>query len=179
LLFISLFSVTFYGHAWVLYFGGSVPATRSDPTARAIQAANHLSESRYTALPMMNALLAEEGRDKDTIIVTDKNGKEILEGTIVRVSRATKAFQVPSSARGEFNENKEFVPSVDGEASKYLVVPEGMCGVVTKVYVQANLSANFKVQVKFTPGEDCNKEGFDPPVVFQMHFSSKEVECVS
>jgi hypothetical protein len=126
----------------------------------------------------MRALVAEEGKEKEILSVVDKNGNEISEGMIVRVVQATKAHQVPPSARGKFDENKQFVPCLQGVGRKYLVVPEGMCGIVTKVYVHVNLSANFKVQVKFAPCEAYNKDGFDPPIQFLMHFSGMEVECV-
>jgi hypothetical protein len=141
--------------------------------------ANNIQHRDDSTMTGMRALVADEGKEKQSISIVDKNGKEISEGMIIRVAQATKAYQVPSTARGNFDENKQFVPSVDSEKFKYLVVPEGMCGIVTKVYVQVNLSANYKVQVKFAPGEDYNKCGFDPPLQFLMHFSGKEVECVT
>lgn len=95
------------------------------------------------------------------------------------VAANTKAFQVPAKGRGAFNENKEFVPApADGErATKNLLLPVGMRGVVTKVYDTEAISSNFPVQVKFTPGANTD-EGYDPPLPFLMHFGAREVECV-
>ncbi|KAG7362760.1 hypothetical protein IV203_026120 [Nitzschia inconspicua] len=164
------------GNAFLLPIGESASADRSH-ASEAVGSRNPilLSPKTKISLMAMDALLEEEGKGKQSIQVLDKDGKEISEGAVVRITKTTKAYQVPLNARGKFNDNKEFVPALNGEESKYMIVPEGMCGVVTKVYVQANLSANYKVLVKFTPGDECNKRGFDPPVQFQMHFSGKEV----
>jgi hypothetical protein len=115
------------------------------------------------------------------VSIEDKNGKPMSVGSVVRVVAAKnmRAYQVPAKGRGEFNENKEFVPApTDGERrTKNLLLPVGMRGVVSKVYEVDTISSNFPVQVKFTPGENMD-EGYDPPVAFLMHFGAQEVECV-
>jgi hypothetical protein len=113
--------------------------------------------------------------------IEDKNGKMIAVGTIVRVTATNlKAYQVPPSARGIFNDNKEFEPAPDDapRALQNLAVPVGMRGVVTKVTNKgAKLSANFPIRVEFSPGEHVD-EGYNPPAPFVMHFGTNEVECV-
>jgi hypothetical protein len=81
---------------------------------------------------------------------------------------------------GSFNELKEFVPASGdgGRAKNCLILPQGIRGVVTKLYDKnSSLSANFPVQVKFSPGEYTD-EGYDPPVPFVMHFGLREIEAV-
>jgi hypothetical protein len=109
-----------------------------------------------------------------------KNGDTISVGSVVRVAvEKVKAHQVPAKGRGEFNEKKEFVPApTDGErATKNLLLPAGLRGVVTKVYDVKKISSNFPIQVKFTPGENTD-EGYDPPVAFLMHLGTREIESV-
>lgn len=123
---------------------------------------------------------AEPLTSKDHAI-EGKNGKTIAVGSIVRVTASNlKAYQVPVAARGTFNEDKEFVPAPEGatRAFQNLLVPVGMRGVVTKITNKAaSLSANFPIQVKFSPGENVD-EGYDTPVSFVMHFGVNEVEAV-
>ena len=111
----------------------------------------------------------------------DKNGKLITVGSIVRVAVDNlKAYQVSANGVGKFNELKEFVPgTVDGgRATNCLILPAGIRGVVTKLYdKESSLSANFPVQVKFSPGAYLD-EGYDPPVPFVMHFGIREIEAV-
>jgi hypothetical protein len=124
---------------------------------------------------IQDPLLAEGEKEKKTITVTDKNGKQVSVGNVIRVAQELKAHQVPPAGRGGYNQDRQFVPD---SASKHLLVPVGLRGVVTKVYSDGDLSANFKIQVKFTPGMENNDEGYEPPVAFQMHFGSDEVECI-
>lgn len=101
-------------------------------------------------------------------------------GAIVRVAAEdTKAYQVNPKAFGKFDANKKFIPAKSGgeRGTKNLLIPVGMRGVVTKVYDVNDVSANFPVQVKFTPGENVD-EGYDPPVTFIMHFEPEELELV-
>jgi len=123
---------------------------------------------------------AEPLTSKD-FAIEGKNGKTIAVGSIVRVTVSNlKAYQVPAAARGTFNEDKEFVPAPEGASRAFqnLLVPVGMRGVVTKITNKAtSLSANFPIQVKFSPGENVD-EGYDAPVSFVMHFGVNEVEAV-
>lgn len=108
--------------------------------------------------------------------VKDANGKVFEIGCDVRVvADNMKAFQVSPKGRGYFNDQKEFVPVEEGPPSKYLLLPVGLRGTVTKVYNVDEISANFPVQVKFTPGSGGD---YDPPVTFLMHFECDEIECV-
>lgn len=113
--------------------------------------------------------------------IEDKNGKTIKAGSIVRViAKNLKAHQVPVEARGSFNDEKQFVPVRDDapRAQRNLEVPIGMRGVVIKIINKtARLSANFPIQVQFTPGENT-EEGYDSPAPFVMHFGADEIEAV-
>ena len=112
-------------------------------------------------------------------ILKDKGGNVFEVGGVVRVaSEKLKAYQVPVDGHGSFNDDKQFVkaPEDGPRASKNLVLPVGFRGVITKIYDTSDISANFPIQVKFTPGENVD-EGFDPPVPFIMHFSPREIEC--
>jgi len=105
---------------------------------------------------------------------------EFKVGSVVRVvAEDLKAFQVPPKAYGSFNSKKKFVPAPEGgdRKTQNLVLPVGLRGIVTRIYNDAELSANFPVQVKFIPGEHV-EEGFDSPVQFMAHLSPKEVEVV-
>lgn len=105
--------------------------------------------------------------------IKDANGKEFKVGSLVRVAKeGLKAFQVPPKGLGYFDADKSFVAAT----SKYLVVPVGLRGLVTKVYDVDEVSANFPIQVKFEPGAYVD-EGYDPPLQFLMHFTPEEVEC--
>jgi hypothetical protein len=112
--------------------------------------------------------------------IEDKNGKIIALGDVVRVAiENMKAYQVPKKGFGSFNEDKEFVPAA-GDAprgTKNLVLPQGIRGVVTKIYDVDVVSANCPITVKFMPGKNTD-EGFDPPNAFLMHFESHEIEIV-
>jgi len=138
-------------------------------------------DRRIASVALWNSadpVAAEEAQGAATI--EDKNGKMIAVGSIIRVAvENLKAYQVPGKGQGSFNENKEFVPATKGGArsSKNLVLPVGLRGVVTKVYYSDDVSANFPIQVKFSPGQN-NDEGYDSPVPFLMHFCSEEVEGV-
>jgi hypothetical protein len=107
----------------------------------------------------------------------DRNGKEFRVGGIVRVTESgLKAYQVVPKARGSYDAStKAFVPDAN---AKYLVLPVGLRGAVTKVYDVEEISANFPIQVRFAPGENSDEEGYDPPVAFLMHFLPDEIECV-
>ena len=104
----------------------------------------------------------------------DKNGKEFEVGQKIRVRReGIKAHQVPSNATGIFDGT---VFKAD-DSLPYLIVPAGLCGVVTKVIDTQVLSANFPIRVRFEPDE-ISGEGFRAPASFVMHFGPQEVEIV-
>ena len=115
------------------------------------------------------------------VAIEGKNGKTISVGSIVRVATNNlKAYQVPAAARGTFDDDKKFVPAPEGSTRAFqnLQVPAGMRGVVIKITNKAaSLSANFPIQVKFSPGEHVD-EGYDTPVSFVMHFGVNEVEVI-
>lgn len=104
-------------------------------------------------------------------------------GSVVRISKpGLKAYQVAPSGYGSYDDDKQFVP-LDQQDDKVerkrknLQVPVGLRGVVTKIYDNEDLSANFRIQVKFEPGEHT-EEGYDPPVSFLFHLSDRELEVV-
>lgn len=114
--------------------------------------------------------------------VLDAKGNTVTVGAVVRVAvNGLEAYQILPKAKGSFNENKEFVPDTDDDTRpvgrKCLLLPVGMCGVVTKVFNVDEVSANFPIQVKFQPGS-YTEEGYDPPAAFLMHFDNNEVELV-
>jgi hypothetical protein len=111
---------------------------------------------------------------------TNKNGEELTVGCVVQISVPDlRAFQVPSKGYGHF-EDGTFVPLViessTPRASKSLVLPVGMRGIVTKVYdPDGTLSVNLPVQVKFVPDA---YPGANPPISFLMHFETNEIEKI-
>jgi hypothetical protein len=128
------------------------------------------------AVPSLEMVFADltQPKDEDHSVVKDGKGTTILVGSVVRViSDQCRAFQVNQKFRGAYDATtKEFVPN---DASKFLALPVGMRGVVTKVYNIDVVSANFPIRVKFTRGSNV-EEGFDPPTDFVMHFELHEVE---
>ncbi|KAL7581215.1 hypothetical protein ACA910_005998 [Epithemia clementina (nom. ined.)] len=108
--------------------------------------------------------------------LVDDNGKEFVVGGIARVAVAKiKAYQVSQLGRGRYDESsKAFVAD---EKLKYLILPVGLRGTITKTYDVDEISANFPIQVKFVP-EEHTDEGYSAPVPFVMHFRPDEVECV-
>lgn len=101
-------------------------------------------------------------------------------GAVVRiVAKGLKAYQVQPKAYGSFDSDKKFVPAPkDGDrTTQSLVLPVGLRGVVSKIYDNEDVSANFPIQVKFVPGEHVD-EGFDTPVRFLSHFSPEEIDVV-
>lgn len=134
------------------------------------------TSSTFFVAASRDPIVAQE--DSEVVAVNDKNGKPIEVGTVVRVVKEMKAYQVPAKGRGSYNEEKEFVPIETDAArsSQNLVLPEGIRGVVSKVYRSEDIAANFPIKVQFTPGENID-EGYDPPVPFFMHFDPMEIEC--
>jgi len=127
---------------------------------------------------------AKERRERDDKAIKDDKGSDIVVGAVVRVvAKGLKAFQINPKFYGSFDEkSRKFVPVADKKklGAKYLEVPVGMRGTVTKVYETDDISANYPVQVKFEPGKKSDEEGsYDPPVAFLMHFTPHEIECCS
>lgn len=113
--------------------------------------------------------------------VQDRNGNEFTVGAVVRVCvEGLKTFQISPKGLGYYDDDKNFVlETVEPEKEKgSLKLPVGLQGTVTKVYGEGDISANYSIQVKFEPGVNTG-EGFDPPVVFLMHFMTHELECAS
>jgi hypothetical protein len=112
-------------------------------------------------------------------VLEDKSGKEITMGAVVRVcTDGLQAFQIAPKGQGSYDESKQFVPLPKGSTTgKYLIVPAGLRGVVTKIYDMEVISANFPVQVKFQPGEHL-EDGYEAPMAFLMHFLPEELECI-
>mmetsp|Transcript_23002 Transcript_23002/g.35476 ORF Transcript_23002/g.35476 Transcript_23002/m.35476 type:complete len:189 (+) Transcript_23002:136-702(+) len=111
----------------------------------------------------------------------DPNGKEFVEGSVVRVIKSLKAYHVPPKLFGGFDEvTKVFIPGpeVGNRGSKCLVVPVGMRGRVIRVYDVEDLGPAHPVVVIFEPGENAD-EGYETPLQFKMHFDTFELEVVS
>jgi len=96
------------------------------------------------------------------------------------IASRVKAYQVSPKGYGSFDlKTKKFVPAekADNSRARYLELPVGIRGTVTKVYDVDDISANFPVQVKFAPGTtNDNDDDYDPPVPFLMHFETNEIE---
>jgi hypothetical protein len=130
-----------------------------------------------TALHMDSEFFTDATETPETVAETpelkDKNEKVFEKGALVRVCvEGVKAFQVPKKGQGTFDADKNFVL---GE--KFLLLPVGMRGTITKIYNQDEVSANFPVQVKFQPGTNL-EEGYDAPVAFMMHMETYEIEVI-
>jgi hypothetical protein len=122
---------------------------------------------------------AKTDKENTEHTLEDANGKVISVGIIVRVAKeGLKACQVPLKGKGSFDSDKKFVPMPKDSPRglRSLKIPVGIRGVVTKVYDERQIGANFPVQVKFVPGENI-EEGYDSPVPFLMHFLANEIEC--
>jgi hypothetical protein len=113
--------------------------------------------------------------------IADHKGNAIGVGSIVRVIvKDLRAYQVSPKGFGKFDDDTgQFVPAPEGGArgTKNLEIPIGLVGIVTKVYDEDDVSANFPIQVKFVPGAPF-VEKYDPTVPFLMHLLPEEVECV-
>jgi len=113
--------------------------------------------------------------------VQDPNGVEFTVGAVVRVCvEGLKTFQIGPKGLGFYDDDKNFVlETATPETEKgSLKLPVGLRGIVTKVYDEREISANYPILVKFEPGANT-EEGYDSPVVFAMHFMPHELECIS
>lgn len=109
----------------------------------------------------------------DDFYLLDANDSCIRVGQTVQViAKNLKAFQVPKTAYGSFNEKGEFISS---NSTNYLKIPVGLVGTITKLYDNdlKRTSANYPIQVQFVATDQ-----HDVPVPFLMHFQSKEVELI-
>lgn len=131
---------------------------------------------RVFSLHSMSIEQQEAATEKE--VLKDSQGKEIVEGSTVQVSAAgLQAFHVNKKAHGSFNDEGQFVPTVDAKKrkDKALILPIGMRGVVTRIYDIDEISSNLPVRVVFEPNDD---EKWSPPLKFIMHFDTNEIECV-
>jgi hypothetical protein len=137
------------------------------------------AERTPRGLLMMASSPVASSSDPIAQVLEDKSGKEITTGAVVRVcTDGLQAFQIPPKGQGSYDESKQFVPLPKGSTTgKYLIVPAGLRGVVTKIYDMEVITANFPVQVKFQPGEHV-EEGYEAPNAFLMHFLPEELECI-
>lgn len=108
----------------------------------------------------------------------DPNGKEIIPGCVVRLVKPMKAYHLQCA--GKILKDKVFIPAAEDEppATKCLELPSGLRGIVIFPYDMSNYDASQPIVVKFSPGLNCDEEGYDTPVQFSMHFESSEVERV-
>ena len=159
---------------------------KSSPVS-SFQASCHRMISRelaqFTLFSVMDPLIVEDSadgvfddKDKDLTPALDVNGKRVAVGMVVRMCKdGLRAFHVAKTAKGNFNDAKDFIAD---ETMNYLELPVGLRGVVTKVYEHEHeVSANFPIQVKFEASQYI-EEGYDSPGKFLMHLDSAEVEIV-
>jgi hypothetical protein len=103
----------------------------------------------------------------------DVNDNVITVGCVVKViAENLKAYHVPPGGYGKFQGGK-FHPD---PLQKFMAIPVGLKGVVTKVYNVQDISAQTPIQVKFEPNDDDDE--IQSPMVFQMHFHTYEVQVV-
>lgn len=131
-------------------------------------------------------LPTQETEAESKSALTDSNDNVFTVGCTVRVCKPDlHMHQVGSKATGLFDESGIFVadPSL-----RYLALPIGLQGTVTKIYKNSEnkLSANFPIRVEFRPavkgdGESSKMQearNLDPPSRFTAHFATNEVDCV-
>lgn len=102
----------------------------------------------------------------------------------VQTTVELKAHQVGKKGIGSFGNDKSFQPidwDKEGGVSrseKCLVMPKGLRGVVVSMFdTSSKSSISHPVRVKFLGGDGLGGE-YTPPVTFQMHFKTSEVELV-
>ncbi len=145
---------------------------------------NRIRLHRSTAMAGSFFVDGTQKQEKTTEIapVLDAKGQVVTVGAVVRVAvGGLEAYQISPKAKGAFNEKKEFVPDTSESlpiGRRCLLLPVGLRGVVNKLYNVDEVSANFPIQVKFTPGSHT-EEGYDTPAAFLMHFDTHEVEVVT
>jgi hypothetical protein len=110
--------------------------------------------------------------------VVDQKGNEFKVDSVVRVAiDGLKAYHINSKGQGSYNDKKEFIPDKSDSKKKCLLLPNGLRGIVKKVYDEDVISSNLPILVLFTPGDNV-EEGYDAPTKFLMHFTPFEVEVV-
>jgi hypothetical protein len=131
------------------------------------------ARKQYRIFMDVTDLIKPDDEDEHSMF-KDGNGMTFKPDCCVRVIKQDcKAYQVNAKYRGSFDvKTKEFVPNA---TLKYLAVPVGLRGVVTKVYNVDLVHANFPIRVKFQRGQHT-EEGYDTPSDFVMHFESDEIE---
>lgn len=138
---------------------------------------HHITSFRRLASVTLTRADATSDTQNEVAKLVDKNNNEFTEGCIVRVNSSTlKAYHVPSSGIGHFDDEKNFVQNTDNPRG-FLALPEGLRGVVTRVYDINDLGTNYPIKVKFQKGLK-GEEGYTPPVTFSMHFETVEVDVV-
>eukprot|EP00560_Eucampia_antarctica_P001027 CAMPEP_0197841250 /NCGR_PEP_ID=MMETSP1437-20131217/46069_1 /TAXON_ID=49252 ORGANISM="Eucampia antarctica, Strain CCMP1452" /NCGR_SAMPLE_ID=MMETSP1437 /ASSEMBLY_ACC=CAM_ASM_001096 /LENGTH=170 /DNA_ID=CAMNT_0043450975 /DNA_START=388 /DNA_END=900 /DNA_ORIENTATION=- len=134
---------------------------------------------RLASAPLKSTVISSD-KDGEVATLLDRNDVEFEVGCIVRVNSSNyKAHHVSKKGFGYFNEDKEFVLSLDvaERGKKCLSIPEGLRGAVTRVYDINTLGTNFPIRVKFIKGEN-DEEGYASPLTFTMHFEKNEVDVV-
>jgi len=131
--------------------------------------------------------ISEFDFEKVDVTKTDKTSQFTEEGASLAkhfplnarvkiVSDNLKAFQVNRKSRGCFDlDTKKFIPAQDVNVQKYLLLPVGLEGTITRIYDLDELGANFPVVVRFDVWKE-GEEGFKLPSKFVMHFAEDEVE---
>ena len=138
---------------------------------------HHIITSRRMTSAPLTRVDATSDTQNEVAKLVDKNNNEFTEGCIVRVNSSNlKAYQVPGSGKGHFDDDKNFVKNIDN-SKDYLALPEGLRGVVIRVYDINDLGPNYPIKVKFEKGLK-GEEGYTPPVTFLMHFDTVEVDVV-
>jgi len=115
--------------------------------------------------------------------LADGNDVEFTQGCTVKIKKGMKAYQVPRKGAGSFADDNSFVPldwDTEGgvpRIERCLVMPEGMRGVVSRVYDLDEFDASQPIVAKFV-ADDAAGGDYASPVTFFMHFDTHELEVV-
>jgi hypothetical protein len=110
---------------------------------------NELAKRQGFSTTLLQSSSSDSIISKGDTSILDKNGNDIVEGTVIRLIKERKAYQVPAKAYGSYDVEKKFVPAQENcpRKERNLLLPVGMKGVVIKIYTSETLSPNFPIQV--------------------------------
>ncbi|EED89275.1 predicted protein [Thalassiosira pseudonana CCMP1335] len=159
----------------------SNPLSHRTTSTRAPSSSSSQSSSSSLSADTNNTPFATE-----PVQQIDANNKVFTPGATVAIASTPhklKAYQVPKAAFGTFSSSSgQFLPQDEGGITRdtsCLVLPEGLRGVVMRVYDVNEWDRTHPILIKFVAGLDREGEGgFDVPKTFMMHFDADEIVVV-